>query len=178
VLASKFWPCSILSDLTSDQQELHAGIPQTDFPDLRQKNRHRVFGNRRNTVFSIFYIVGYCFFLSHGHAFVMASENVFELTGANFSEKVLNNKGLVLVDFWAEWCGPCKMIAPLLDQIADGNIGKVQIGKVDVDKNPELSSQYNIRAIPTLLIFEDGKVKEQIVGMTSKASLEQKLGLV
>jgi thioredoxin 1 len=107
----------------------------------------------------------------------MASANVFELTGANFSEKVLNNKGLILVDFWAEWCGPCKMIAPLLDQIADSHTGKVQIGKVDVDKNPELSSQYNIRAIPTLLIFEDGKVKEQIVGMTSKASLEQKLGL-
>ncbi|NJK91552.1 MAG: thioredoxin [Blastochloris sp.] len=107
----------------------------------------------------------------------MASANIVELSGSNFTDKVLNAQGLVLVDFWAEWCGPCKMIAPLLDQIADANVGKVQIGKVDVDKNPELSSQFNIRAIPTLLVFEGGKVKDQIVGMTSKAALEQKLGL-
>jgi thioredoxin 1 len=107
----------------------------------------------------------------------MASEHVLELSGANFSEKVLNSKGLVLVDFWAEWCGPCKMIAPLLDQIADAHVGKVQIGKVDVDKNQDLASQYNVRAIPTLLIFENGQIKDQIVGMTSKAIVEQKLGL-
>ena len=107
----------------------------------------------------------------------MASANVVELSVANFGEKVLKAKGTVLVDFWAEWCGPCKMIAPLLDQIADENPGKITIGKVDVDKNSELASQYNVRAIPTLLIFKDGLVKEQVVGMTSKASLLQKLAL-
>ena len=107
----------------------------------------------------------------------MASVNVVELSSANFSEKVLNSKGIALVDFWAEWCGPCKMIAPLLDQIADENPGKVLIGKVDVDKNSDIASQYNVRAIPTLLIFKDGQIKEQVVGMTSKAALLQKLGL-
>lgn len=107
----------------------------------------------------------------------MVSENVLTLDTANFSAKVLQAQGTVLVDFWAEWCGPCKMIAPLLDQIADANVGKVTIGKVDVDKNQEIAAQYNVRAIPTLLIFENGKIKDQIVGMTSKANLEQKLGL-
>jgi thioredoxin 1 len=108
----------------------------------------------------------------------MASPNIIELSSANFQSKVLSASGTVLVDFWAEWCGPCKMIAPLLDQIADAHVGKVTIGKVDVDKNPDLASQYNIRAIPTLIIFQGGQVKEQIVGMTSRAALEQKLGLL
>lgn len=107
----------------------------------------------------------------------MASANVLELTSSNFQSKVLEAKGTVLVDFWAEWCGPCKMIAPLLDQIADAHTGKVTIGKVDVDKSSDLASRYNIRAIPTMIVFQDGQIKEQIVGMTSKASLEQKLGL-
>jgi len=107
----------------------------------------------------------------------MASPNVIELNTANFSQQVLQSKGTVLVDFWAEWCGPCKMIAPLLDQIADENPGKVTIGKVDVDKNSEIASQYNVRAIPTLIIFSNGQVKEQVVGMTSKANLEARLGL-
>ncbi|MDR2462345.1 MAG: thioredoxin [Verrucomicrobiales bacterium] len=107
----------------------------------------------------------------------MASENVIILDAGNFSAKVLQATGTVLVDFWAPWCGPCKMIAPLLDQIADANVGKVTIGKVDVDQSRDIAAQYNIRSIPTLLIFQDGKIKEQIVGMTSKANLEQKLGL-
>ncbi|MDR1146730.1 MAG: thioredoxin [Verrucomicrobiales bacterium] len=107
----------------------------------------------------------------------MASENVITLDAGNFAAKVLQTKGTVLVDFWAEWCGPCKMLAPLLDQIADAHVGKVTIGKVDVDKGQEIAAQYNVRAIPTLLIFEDGKIKDQIVGMISKANLEQKLGL-
>jgi len=107
----------------------------------------------------------------------MASAHVLELTSSNFQSKVLDAKGTVLVDFWAEWCGPCKMIAPLLDQIADAHTGKVTIGKVDVDKSSDLASRYNIRAIPTMIVFHDGQIKEQIVGMTSKASLEQKLGL-
>ncbi len=107
----------------------------------------------------------------------MASSHVIELSSANFTEKVENSQGTVLVDFWAEWCGPCKMIAPLLDQIADAHADKVTIGKVDVEKEAALAEKFNVRAIPTLIIFENGKVKDQIVGMTSKTSLEQKLGL-
>lgn len=107
----------------------------------------------------------------------MASEQIVDLTGDNFDEKVIKGSGKVLVDFWAEWCGPCKMIAPLLDQIADEHRGKVTIGKVDVDAQSELAGKYNIRAIPTMIIFENGEKVEEIVGMTSKASLEEKLGL-
>ncbi|MEO0453562.1 MAG: thioredoxin [Verrucomicrobiota bacterium] len=107
----------------------------------------------------------------------MASANTVELTESNFENEVLQSKGMVLVDFWAEWCGPCKMIAPLLDQIADEHEGKVKIGKVDVDANSALAGKYNIRAIPTMIIFNDGQQVEEVVGMTSKAALEQKLGL-
>jgi thioredoxin 1 len=107
----------------------------------------------------------------------MASPNVIELNEANFEQAVLQAPGTVLVDFWAEWCGPCKMIAPLLDQLADEHAGKVTIGKVDVDKNPGLSSKFDIRAIPTMIIFKAGQKADQIVGMTSKAALQQKLGL-
>jgi thioredoxin 1 len=107
----------------------------------------------------------------------MASEHTVELTEENFEQEVVSSGGIVLVDFWAEWCGPCKMIAPLLDQIAEEAEGKVKIGKVDVDKNSGLAGQYNIRAIPTLIIFKDGQQVEEVVGMTSKAALEQKLGL-
>lgn len=107
----------------------------------------------------------------------MAGEHTVELSESNFEAEVLNASGTVLVDFWAEWCGPCKMIAPLLDQIAEENEGKVKIGKVDVDQNSGLAGKYNIRAIPTLIIFKDGQQVEEVVGMTSKAALEQKLGL-
>jgi thioredoxin 1 len=109
--------------------------------------------------------------------FVMASANIIELTSKNFADEVLNGKGTVLVDFWAEWCGPCKMIAPVLDQIADENAGKVKITKVNVDHASDLAGQYNIRSIPTLLIFQDGQVKDQLVGVLPKKELEKKLGL-
>jgi thioredoxin 1 len=107
----------------------------------------------------------------------MSSANTVELNDTNFDEAISKPGSTVLVDFWAEWCGPCKMIAPLLDQIADSNVGKVKICKVNVDKHPALAARFNISSIPTLLIYKDGKQSDTVVGMTSRAVLEQKLGL-
>ena len=94
---------------------------------------------------------------------------------ANFDNEVMKSQQAVLVDFWAEWCGPCKMIAPLLDEIAREKAGSVKIGKVNVDHNQSLSARYNIRAIPTLLFFKGGQVRDQITGMTSKKDLLSRL---
>lgn len=105
----------------------------------------------------------------------MAAENVLTLTESNFNELVLKAGTPVLVDFWAEWCGPCKMIAPVLDELAIEYDGKVKIGKVNVDDNQNLASQYRVSAIPTLLIFKNGQVMEQIVGAKSKRDLKVSL---
>lgn len=105
----------------------------------------------------------------------MASPNVIELTDANFDSEVLGSGTPVLVDFWAPWCGPCRMIAPLIDEIADEKAGAVKVGKVNVDDNPETAAKFRIQAIPTILIFKGGEKKEQITGLTSKADLVSKL---
>jgi len=105
----------------------------------------------------------------------MASQHIVILSAGNFEQEVAKSPTPVLVDFWAEWCGPCKMIAPLLDEIADEKAGKVKIGKINVDDNQELATRFGIRAIPTLLLFQGGQVKETIVGMTGKKDLEKKL---
>jgi thioredoxin 1 len=105
----------------------------------------------------------------------MASPNVLNLTEANFDHEVLNASTPVLVDFWATWCGPCKMIAPIIDEIADEAAGKVKVAKVDVDANQAISARYGIRAIPTLLLFKNGEVGEQIVGAVSKHDLLEKI---
>jgi thioredoxin 1 len=102
----------------------------------------------------------------------MASSNIITLNKDNFTQKVLNSTTPVLVDFWAEWCGPCKMIAPVLDELADEYSGKVQIAKINIDENQELAAEYGVRAIPTLLIFQHGQVAEQIVGLRSKRDLK------
>ncbi len=94
---------------------------------------------------------------------------------ANFDDEVTKSAGPVLVDFWAEWCGPCKMIAPILDEIAKEKAGSVKVGKVNVDNNQALSARYNVRAIPTLLFFKDGALRDQITGMTSKKDLLSRL---
>ena len=109
---------------------------------------------------------------------LMAVANVVVLTGTNFTEEVINSPTPVLVDFWAEWCGPCKMIAPILDEIAGEYAGRLKIGKVNIDEQQQLAAQHGIRAIPTLLLFKDGEVAEQIVGMRSKRDLKANIDRV
>jgi thioredoxin 1 len=105
----------------------------------------------------------------------MASANIVTLTQANFQTEVLQSTTPVLVDFWAEWCGPCKMIAPVLDELATEYGAKVKIGKVNIDEHQAIAGQYGIRAIPTLLLFKGGQVVEQMVGMRSKKDLKASL---
>ena len=108
----------------------------------------------------------------------MASPSIVTLTQENFSQQVLQSPAPVLVDFWAEWCGPCKMIAPLLDELADEYDGKVKIGKVNIDEQQQLAAEYGVRAIPTLLVFRNGEVADQLVGARSKRDLKASLDRV
>src|SRR6266705_3866026 len=108
----------------------------------------------------------------------MASPLISALTQDNFEKEVLQSATPVLVDFWAEWCGPCKMIAPMLDELASEYDGKVKVGKVNIDEFQSIATQYGVRAIPTLLIFKDGEVAEQVVGLRSKRDLKANLDQV
>jgi len=100
------------------------------------------------------------------------------LTQANFDTEVLKSTGPVLVDFWAEWCGPCKMIAPILDELAEEYDGRLKIGKVNIDQEQGLAAEYGVRAIPTLLLFHQGQVADQMVGLRSKRDLKASLDRV
>lgn len=105
----------------------------------------------------------------------MANAQVVIIKGANWKTEVLESPIPVLVDFWAEWCGPCKMLAPVLDELATEMTGKIKIAKVNVDDNRDLAAQFSIRSIPSMLVFKDGQVKGQMVGAMSKTQLKDKL---
>lgn len=98
-----------------------------------------------------------------------------ELTDSNFQNEVLNSEIPVLVDFWAEWCGPCRIIAPVVEELSNEYEGKVKIGKLNVDDNQQTSIQYGVRSIPTLLLFKDGQLKDTIIGAVPKAQIVQRI---
>jgi len=100
------------------------------------------------------------------------------ITDDNFEEEVIKSDKPVLIDFWAVWCGPCRMIAPIVEELAKEYEGKVKIGKLDVDSNQQTSIKYGVRSIPTLLIFKDGKIQETIIGAVPKKNIVEKLNAV
>ena len=102
----------------------------------------------------------------------MASSNTLELTDADFEQTVINASTPALVDFWAEWCMPCKMMAPALDELADEYSGKLVVGKVNTDENRNVSMQFGISAIPTVILFKDGEMIKKFVGLQQKADLK------
>ena len=108
----------------------------------------------------------------------MAAENIVTATEANFNDEVLKSTTPVLVDFWAEWCGPCKMLGPLLDELATEYNGKVKIAKVNIDDHQSLAAQYRVTAIPTLLVFKIVQVMEQMFGAKTKRDLKASLDRV
>jgi len=102
-------------------------------------------------------------------------KSLTHFSDSNFKQDVLESDLPVLVDFWAEWCGPCHMLAPIVEQIAQDYQGRVKVGKLNVDENPQIAAQFGIRGIPTLLLFDKGKPVEQIIGAVPKAQIKTKL---
>ena len=105
------------------------------------------------------------------------NENILDLTDATFDEVIKGTGEPVVVDFWAEWCGPCKMIAPILDEIADEQGDAVKITKVNVDENPSVAQQFGVMSIPTILVFRDGELDKRIVGAKGKTQLMEEIGI-
>ena len=105
----------------------------------------------------------------------MAGQNTLSFTDASFDSDVINSDKPVLVDFWAEWCGPCRMMAPTVDAVADEYAGRVTVGKLNVDENPGVAGKYNIKGIPTLLLFKEGRIIESVVGLVGKDDLKKRI---
>ncbi len=105
----------------------------------------------------------------------MAGQHILEFTDQNFEQEVLKSQQPVLVDFWATWCAPCRMIAPAVEAVAAEYAGRAKVGKLNVDENLSVATRYNIRGIPTLLIFKGGQIQEQVVGATSKDAISKLL---
>lgn len=105
----------------------------------------------------------------------MADPVTVHLTEQNFDEALATNPGLMMVDFWAEWCGPCRAIAPVLEELARASSGRVALAKVNVDENPGLAARHGIRSIPTILFVKEGKVVDQVIGAVPKAQLQKRL---
>lgn len=103
------------------------------------------------------------------------SDKTFEITEANFQKEVLESSEPVLIDFWADWCTPCKMLSPLVDQIAEEYQGKVRVGKLDADANPDVLMRYNVMGLPTLMLFKGGEAVERITGYQPKDKITSKL---
>jgi thioredoxin 1 len=100
---------------------------------------------------------------------------LLKLDERNFDEALATAEGVLMVDFWAEWCGPCRAVAPVLEDLARTSAGKVTLGKVNVDENPGLAGRYGVRSIPTILFVKDGKVRDQVIGAVPKQQLQSKL---
>jgi len=105
----------------------------------------------------------------------MAGDHTLKLTDSNFDDEVLKSDKPVLVDFWAEWCAPCRMMAPTVEGVAQDYAGRAKVGKLNIDENPSVPNRYNIRSIPTLILFKNGLVEGQFVGATSKDSIVKML---
>ncbi len=101
--------------------------------------------------------------------------NTVTITDDNFQSEIGSADGLTMVDFWAAWCGPCRMVGPIVEQLADEYEGKIKVGKLDVDANQQVASQFNIRSIPSILFFKDGKLVDTVVGAVPKPHLEKKI---
>ncbi|MBI2215945.1 MAG: thioredoxin [Candidatus Rokubacteria bacterium] len=108
----------------------------------------------------------------------MAEGSSVHLTEQNFDDTLSKTPGVLMVDFWAEWCGPCRAIAPVLDELTKDSAGRVTLAKVNVDENPALAARYGIRSIPTILLLKEGKVVDQVIGAVPKVQLKKKLDAV
>lgn len=103
----------------------------------------------------------------------MASAGILDLNDSTFESEVLKSESPVLVDFWAPWCGPCRILAPVVEEIANSYTGRIKVGKINVDDNQETTMQYGIRSIPTLILFKNGKALDQIIGAVPKSEIEK-----
>ena len=115
------------------------------------------------------------FNLATDEGMMETAEGVITVTDDNFEEEVVSQGVLTLVDFWAEWCGPCRMVAPIVEQLASEYAGDLRVAKLDVDENPRTAQRFNVRSIPSILFFKDGEVVETVIGAVPKAQLEGKV---